>query len=103
MATLDTVNALICPRRALCRAGGRGLIREGECLFKILSQTKTELITLCLWSLKCSYELLRMLVEDGLVVPGTYSATCKSKTVIDVFNSDLELDKKKQKLRGWKY
>ena len=35
-----------------------------------------------------------MLVEDGLVVPGTYSATCKSKTVIDVFKSDLELDKK---------
>ena len=35
-----------------------------------------------------NYDYLRML--DGLALPGTYSATCKSKTVIDVFKSELD-------------
>ena len=34
------------------------------------------------------YDYLRML--DGLALPGTYRAIYKSKTVIDVFKSELD-------------
>ena len=36
--------------------------------------------------------LLKCMFEDGLVVPGTYCAMCKSRTIIDKLKT--ELDKK---------
>ena len=40
--------------------------------------------------------LLKCMFEDGLVVPGTNCAMCKSRTIIDILKT--ELDKKELKL-----
>ena len=42
--------------------------------------------------------LLKCMFKDGLVVPGTYCAMCKSRTIIDMLKR--ELDEKVLKLLG---
>ena len=34
--------------------------------------------------------LLKCMLEDGLVVPGTYCVMCKSRTIIDVLKTELD-------------